>query len=42
MGSFHTAVEDEFGQCAKLCINNITTELQAILKTGVKIAIANP
>ena len=42
MGSFHTAVEDEFGQCAKLCINNITTELQAILKTCVKIAIANP
>ena len=42
MGSFHTVVEDEFGQCGKLCINNITTELQATLKTGVKIAIANP
>ena len=42
MGSFHTVVEDDFGQCAKLCINNITIELQAILKTGVKIAIANP
>ena len=42
MGSFHTVVEDEFGQSAKLCINNSTNELHARLKIGVKIAIANP
>ena len=42
MGSFHTVVEDDFGQCAKLSIRNTTPELQDSLKKGVRIAIANP
>ncbi|KAI6652893.1 hypothetical protein LOD99_4279 [Oopsacas minuta] len=42
MTSYHTVVEDDFGQCAKLCIYNITPEMRGSLKQGVKMAIANP
>ena len=42
MGSFHTVVEDDFGQCAKLSICNTSPEFQSSLKKGANIAIANP
>ena len=42
MTAYHTIVEDNFCQCAKLCIYNITPVLLHSLKEDTKIAIANP
>ena len=42
MTAYHTVVEDNYGQCAKLCIYNITPILLSSLKKDTKIAIANP
>ena len=42
LGSYYTAVEDDFGQCAKLSLHNITPELHYSMKKNVKIAITNP
>ena len=42
MTTYHTVVEDNFGQCAKLCIYNTTPILLNSLKKDTKIAIANP
>ena len=42
MTAYHTIVEDNFGQCAKLCIYNITPILLSSLKKDTKIAITNP
>ena len=42
IGSFHTVVEDDFGQCAKLSMCNTSPEFQSSLKKGANIAIANP
>ena len=42
MTAYHTVVEDNFGQCAKLCILNITPILLNSLKKDTKIAIVNP
>ena len=40
--TYHTVVEDNFGQCAKLCIYNTTPILLNSLKKDTKIAITNP
>ena len=42
MTAYHTIVEDNFHQCAKLCIYNITPDLLHCLKRDTKIAIVNP
>ena len=42
MTAYHTIIEDSYGQCAKLCIYNITSNLLQSMKKGAKIAIANP
>ena len=42
MTAYHTIVEDNFGQCAKLCVYNITPDLLHSLKEDTKIAIVNP
>ena len=42
MTAYHTIVEDNYGQCAKLCIYNTTPILLNSLKKDTKIAIANP
>ena len=42
MTAYHTVVEDNFGQCAKLCIYNTTPILLNSLKKDTKIAITNP
>ena len=42
MTAYHTVVEDNYGQCAKLCIYNTTLILLNSLKKDTKIAITNP
>ena len=42
MTAYHTVVEDNYGQCAKLCIYNTTPILLDFLKKDTKIAIVNP
>ena len=42
MVAYHTVIQDEFEQCAKLCIYKITTRLHESLKKGTKIAVINP
>ena len=42
MTAYHTVIEDNYAQCAKLCVYNITSDLLHSMKKGTKIAIANP
>ena len=42
MSAYHTVIEDNYKQCAKICIYNITSIMFSTLKKGVKIAIVNP
>ena len=42
MTAYHSIIEDETGQCAKLCIYNISPHLEQYLAPGVKLAIASP
>ena len=42
MKAYHTVIQDNHGQCAKLCIYNMNSILLSAMKTGTRIAVVNP